>query len=123
MAWTRLPDCNGFARWRCTEPPRLGGQILASPSAGMIVAFDGLVFGAEQPHELEDFLSRVFERVDWNTYRDLLAAVRQAWKFVGHESLEAPPVRSPSLKVTKLVPSGRSAWGVKDFDLLETRCS
>lgn len=103
MPWTRLPDCNGFARWRCTEPPRLGGQILASRRVGLIVAFDGLVWGAETADELEDGLARVFERVAWHTYRDLLAAVREAWAYVGHAALAPAPVRSlPPSRVRKV---------------------
>lgn len=100
--WRRLPDCNGFARWRLYGG-RLGGQILASPRVGILVAFDGQVWGATTPDELDAELANVFERVDWETYSALLTPVREAWSHVGHPALAPAPVRSaPPVRLRKV---------------------
>lgn len=92
MNWVRLPDLNGFARWRGTGG-RFGGVILASAGRWVIVSVEGVLWSASTHSELEAGLVRLFLRVDLETYRAALSALREAWAFVGKESLE--PVIAP----------------------------
>lgn len=81
MSWTRLPDANGFARWRSPSTNGLASHILANAS-GIIVAVSGRVFAASTEDELEDGLFRLFERLDWRVYHAAQQAIGEAWRVV-----------------------------------------
>jgi len=80
MSWQRLPDCNGFARWR-RATGHLSSHILANAS-GLIVTVEGRFWTAETDEELESGLVKTFERVDGETYVAALEAVLDAWAHV-----------------------------------------
>ncbi len=81
MSWTRLPDVNGFARWRSPSTNGLASHILANRS-GIIVAVSGRIFMAATEDELEDGLARLFERLDWRVYHAAQQAIGEAWRVV-----------------------------------------
>ncbi len=80
MTWHRLPDVNGFARWRGRPDNGLANNILANAS-GINVSVAGRIFTASTRDELEAGLGRLFAKAP-EAYSDALPTILEAFELV-----------------------------------------